>query len=300
MVLADIPESFSPTNLEKNQKVKDFGYAYHRCYKKVNGEKMCLILFSYQTHPDYSLVFAANRDEFYDRPTQALAFWDDAPRILAGRDLKSLGTWLGISLSGRFAAITNFRDPESIHEDAPSRGLLVSHFLEGNLLARPYLESIKSSQIQYNGFNLLVGDASGLYYYSNKGDTIQKIRPGIHGLSNAFLDTPWPKIQRGKAALNALLEKEKSISEQDILQMLQDRSQPLDTTLPDTGVGIEWERILSPLFITSEGYGTMSSSVLLIKKTGEVSFWEQTHMSSGRAGEPGVVQFNLKLSKSIC
>ncbi|MBW1814299.1 MAG: NRDE family protein [Deltaproteobacteria bacterium] len=257
---------------------------------------MCLILFSYNTHPDYKLVLAANRDEFYDRPTKTLAFWEDSPNILAGRDLKSRGTWLGISLSGRIAAITNFRDPLSIIEDAPSRGLLVSHFLSGTQSARQYLEHIKASGINYNGFNLLVGDSSGLYYYSNRSDAIEKISPGIYGLSNDLLNTPWPKVQKGKTRLQALLDKKDQFSSSDILDMLKDHTPPPDKMLPDTGVGIEWERMLSPLFIKSDVYGTMSSSLILIKKTGEATFLEQTHVPlNPELKEPETFEFKLDL-----
>lgn len=261
---------------------------------------MCLILFSYKTHPDYTFVFAANRDEFYDRPTKALAFWDDSPHILAGRDLKSGGTWLGISLSGQFAAITNFRDPLSIIENAPSRGLLVSNFLSGNQSPRDYLEHINTSGLKYNGFNLLVGDSSGLYYYSNKGGTILNISPGIYGLSNDLLDTPWPKVKKGKTRLKALLDKTNNVSVLDFLDMLKDPTPPPDKMLPDTGVGIEWERILSPLFIKSDVYGTMSSSVLLIKETGGVTFLEQTHIPLNPGYEkPETHEFKLKLPSSF-
>ena len=261
---------------------------------------MCLILFSYNTHPDYKLVFAANRDEFYDRPTKALAFWEDSPNILAGRDLKSCGTWLGISLSGRIAAITNFRDPLSIIEDAPSRGILVSHFLSGTQSARQYLEYIKASGIKYNGFNLLVGDSSGLYYFSNRDDTIKRIFPGIYGLSNDLLNTPWPKVQKGKNSLQALLDKEDHVSASDILDMLKDPTPPPDEMLPDTGVGIEWERMLSPLFIKSDVYGTMSSSIILVKKTGEATFLEQTHVPLNPGHEkPEILEFNLEFPSSI-
>ncbi|MCJ7774285.1 MAG: NRDE family protein [Desulfobacterales bacterium] len=261
---------------------------------------MCLILFSYDTHPDYTLVFAANRDEFYDRPTKALAFWDDSSGILAGRDLKSLGTWLGISLSGRIAAITNFRDPLSIIEDAPSRGLLVSNFLSGNQSSRQYLEHIKTSGLKYNGFNLLVGDSSGLYYYSNRGDAIVKILPGVYGLSNDLLDTPWPKVKKGKTRLNALLDKENKLSGLDMLDILKDHTLPPDKMLPDTGVGIEWERMLSPMFIKSDVYGTISSSVILIKKTGELTFLEQTHVPLNPGYEkPEPLEFKLSLPSSF-
>jgi uncharacterized protein with NRDE domain len=261
---------------------------------------MCLILFSYNTHPDYTLVFAANRDEFYDRPSQPLAFWEDSPDILAGRDLEGGGTWLGLTVSGRIAAITNFRDTSSIIENAPSRGLLVSRFLSGSQSARHYLENIKTSKMPYNGFNLLVGDSSGLFYYSNRGGTIQKISPGIYGLSNDLLNTPWPKVQKGKAMLEELLVTENHLDGFKILDILKDTTVPPDKMLPDTGVGLERERMLSPLFIESDVYGTMSSSVILVKQTGEALFLEQTHAPlHPEMKEPETLSFKLMLPPSF-
>lgn len=257
---------------------------------------MCLILFSYDTHPEYKLIFAGNRDEFYDRPTKALDYWDDSPEILAGRDLKSHGTWLGLSLSGRIAVITNFRDPSSIMDNAPSRGLLVSNFLAESKQANQYLETIKPSGAQYNGFNLIVGDSTGLYYYSNRETAIKKISPGIYGLSNDLMDTPWPKVKKGKIRFKALLDKGGEIYTADILSILKDNTSPPDHMLPDTGVGIEWERVLSPLFIKSDHYGTMSSSVIMVKRSGEATFVEQTHVPlHPELKKPETVEYNLDL-----
>ena len=181
---------------------------------------MCLILFSYQTHPKYSLILAANRDEYYNRPTEPLAFWNDRPDILAGRDLKRKGVWLGITRTGRICAITNFREPFLRIESAPSRGLLVSDFLAGQESPEFYLNQIKQVGNRYNGYNLLAGDRSGLYYYSNQANAVQKLTAGLYGLSNHFLNTPWPKVKKGKAALEALLEKKEEINTEDIFDIL--------------------------------------------------------------------------------
>jgi len=237
---------------------------------------MCLILLSYDIHPVYRVVLAANRDEYYDRPTAPLAFWDDLSDILAGRDLKRSGVWLGVTRTGRIAAITNYREPFLQLENAPSRGLLVSNFLSGMESPKHYLDNIKTTGHRYNGFNLFVGDRSGLFYYSNKGNNIQKLKPGLYGLSNHLLDTPWPKIEKGKAALGALLEGGDKIDLEDVFHVLADRSYPPDDQLPDTGVDHDWERVLSPLFITSPSYGTRSSSVVVMERTGRVIFAERT------------------------
>ena len=236
---------------------------------------MCLIFFSYDMHPRYQFILAANRDEFYERPTAPLDFWEDAPYILAGRDLRGKGTWMGITRTGRFAAITNFRDPASIRTDAPSRGLLLTNFLTGDESPQSYLESVSHSGNQYKGFNLLVGNGADLFYYSNRGHGVQKVRPGFYGLSNHLLDTPWPKVRKGKDALNALFS-EREIRTEAVFRVLGDQTHPPDSELPDTGMGLEWERILSPLFVTSQTYGTRSSSVLLVERDGEISVAERT------------------------
>lgn len=237
---------------------------------------MCLILLSYDQHPDYKLIFAANRDEFYDRPTRPLAFWEDRPEIIAGRDMKGNGTWFGVDRTGRFAAVTNYRDPAQNLPHAPTRGALVSDFITASETARTYMQKIASVGQHYNGFNLLIGDRSGVWYYSNRGNDIQKLKPGLFGISNHLIETPWPKVKKGKAELQDLLSAQKDINYEDLLKILADQSVPPDKTLPDTGVGIEWERILSPLFITSKVYGTRSSSVLLVKRNGRVIFVERT------------------------
>ena len=203
------------------------------------------------------------------------------PSILAGRDLKSKGTWLGVSKSGKIAAVTNFRDPASQKENAPSRGLLVSNYLSGKESPKSYLEHIKTIGHLYNGFNLIIGDGSELYHYSNKGNDIQRVEPGLYGLSNHLLDTPWPKVEKGKTDFQAMLAVKKEINLEDIFKILSDRSYPPDDKLPDTGVGLERERLLSSIFITSEDYGTHSSSIVLMEKTGKITFVERTFISEG-------------------
>lgn len=238
---------------------------------------MCLILFAYRYHPRYQLVLAANRDEFYERPTRALDFWPDHPAIAAGRDLKQMGTWLGVTCSGRLAAITNYREVGVQSTDAPSRGHLVADFLAGHTQAPRYLEQLKNGGHLYNGFNLILGEPQGLYYYSNRGGPASPVEPGIHGLSNRLLDTDWPKVRNGKAAMADILANNKDeIHRQSLLDLLQDQNVAPDEQLPDTGVGLQWERVLAPIFITSPGYGTRSSSLLTIDYGGEVDFTEIT------------------------
>ena len=242
---------------------------------------MCLIIFLYDMHPRYRLILAANRDEDYNRPTAPLCFWDDDPGILAGRDLKHNGMWLGVSRTGRIAAITNFREPGFRMANAPSRGFLVGDFLVSDQSPEHYMEHVKSMGHKFNGFNLFVGNRSELFYYSNRGNSIQKIKPGLYGVSNRFLDTPWPKVIRGKAGIKKLIDNTNKIDAEDIFDVLKDSACPPDNVLPDTGVGLTWERILSPLFITSKFYGTRSSSIVLMERSDRITFLERTFIPDG-------------------
>jgi uncharacterized protein with NRDE domain len=237
---------------------------------------VCLIIFAYRANPDYHLILAANRDEFYDRATCPAAFWDDAPEVLAGRDLRAGGTWLGITKKGRIAAITNYREPGFTLEGAPSRGDLVKDFLTGDSSPYTYLKRVHGKNRAYSGFNLIIGDRKDLFYYSNRDEHIRRIEPGVHGLSNHLLDTAWPKVSQGKSELQSLITQNGGFFQKDLFKLLADHSSPLDEELPDTGVGLEWERILSPRFITSDVYGTRSSSIVAWRYNGEVTFLERT------------------------
>ncbi len=244
---------------------------------------MCLILFSYMNHPRYRLILAANRDEFHERPTSPLNFWPENPCILAGRDERSLGTWLGVTRDGKIGALTNFRNLGALKKDGPSRGLLVSRYLENADAPGAYLESIRSFAALYSGFNILAGDRDSLFYYSNLGEGLQPVKPGIHGLCNAFLDTAWPKVERGKKALADILSHSEDTWTDRLFDMLRDTWTPPDDRLPDTGIGLDWERMLSSVFITSPTYGTRSSAVILMAHDGTITFRERTYTS----GKPG-------------
>jgi uncharacterized protein with NRDE domain len=243
---------------------------------------MCLILLAYRAHPGYELVVAANRDEFYDRPTAPLGFWDDAPEVLAGRDLKAGGTWLGITRAGRFAALTNYRDPSRALPDAPSRGQLVGACLQGAESARTSLERLAAQAGAYNGFNLLLGDGEGLFYASNQTGGYRALAPGLYGLSNHLLDTHWPKLRRGLAKLREVLDQQSDPDPDDLLSLLTDRTIAPDVELPHTGVPLEWERWLSPIFIEAPGYGTRSSTVLLVNDGGRARMVEMTWADGGQ------------------
>lgn len=257
---------------------------------------MCLILLAYKYNKRYPLILAANRDEFYQRPTRPADHWEDQPDILAGRDLKGLGTWLGISSRGRLAAITNYRDPASINSAAPTRGLLVSDFLSGSDPAQTYLQRLSDNANRFNGFNLLLFDDTGLWYYSNRAADIIALKPGVHGLSNHLLNTRWPKINRGLAALENNLSETGGVDPDKLLLMLEDRRPAPDDALPHTGVGIEWERLLSPMFIHSETYGTRCSSVVLIDNSANITFIEKTHPHKGaQLSAPEIRRFKVSV-----
>lgn len=237
---------------------------------------MCLILFATDHHPRWRLVVAANRDEFFARPTAPAAWWDDAPFVLAGRDLRDGGTWMGITRTGRFAAVTNFREPENYRVGAPSRGHLVGNFLRGRATPEGYLKGLSRLAEQYNGFNLLVGDARDLAYFSNRAEGAWRLGPGVYGLSNHLLDTPWPKVARGKEDLRAALEGPEGELEGALFATLALRDPAPDAELPRTGIGPERERALSAAFISTPEYGTRASTVLLVGHGGEVRMTERT------------------------
>jgi uncharacterized protein with NRDE domain len=221
------------------------------------------------------MILAANRDEFHRRPTAAAAYWSDGRGLLGGRDLEAGGTWLAISRSGRMAAVTNYRDPAATAIKVRSRGQLVADFVRGAAAPHSYLMDVHGRRGAYNDFNLIVADGEEVWYLGSRGQGPQPVAPGIHGLSNHLLDTPWPKVAEGKAAL-ARLATTGEIAPEALLALLVDRGQPPDDRLPDTGVGLEWERRLGSRFIVSPDYGTRSSTVLLVSRQGPATFCEWT------------------------
>lgn len=246
---------------------------------------MCLIVFAWKYHSDYPLIMAANRDEYYQRPTTLAGFWEDQPDILAGRDLTGGGTWLGVNRQGQFAAVTNYR--EGHQQPAPrSRGELTANFLSSDTDIRQYAQHVIDEGDQYNGFNLLLGDGDQLHYCSNRQPQIQTLSPGIYSLSNHLLDSPWPKAIHAKEVLEPLL-KTNSVDRDLLIQSLQRREPFADEHLPDTGVGLEMERMLSPPFIASKDYGTRCTTVLL-KKYQEKNNQIETTLVEQNYGDDGV------------
>lgn len=254
---------------------------------------MCLILLAWETHPRWRLVAAANRDEFHARPTAPADWWPaPATHVLAGRDLQAGGTWLGVTRGGRFAAITNVREPQRYMVGAPSRGHLVGNFLLSRAPSLAYLAMLMPTAGAFNGFNLLVMDGTTLGYFSNRGQGMRTLPPGVYGVSNHLLDTPWPKVTRGKDDLRAALALEDDDAlEARLFEALARRDPAPEAELPETGVGAERERALSSAFIVTPEYGTRSSTVLLVGRDGEVRMTERTTGGTEarhrfRVGEP--------------
>lgn len=254
---------------------------------------MCLLLLSFNEHPVYPIILAANRDEFFERPTEAAAFWHDYPSILAGRDLRQGGSWMGINKDGRIAAVTNYREPSLNKADVISRGALVSDYLKGNESAEDYIQKVMKRSHAYDEFNLLVGDKQSLLFFSSVEDDYQTLKPGLYGISNGELDCPWPKVEKGKAALNNIIQASEKPEPEKLFELLADKTIAADSELPSTGVSIEWERRLSPVFVHFDGYGTRSSSVLLIDRQGEVFFSERSFDKEGQVIDTCSYEFIL-------
>ncbi len=242
---------------------------------------MCLILLAWHAHPDYPLVFAGNRDEAYERPALPADYWNDAPEVYGGRDLEKGGTWLGLTLAGRIAAVTNYRDGPARKPAPRSRGELTAGFLRNGGEPDDYLGTIAPDAALYGGFTLLLGDLERLYGFSNRGSGIVKLAAGVHGLSNHLLDTPWPKVTRGRQRVAALLGTGESQLIDGLFEALSDRTPAPGTELPDTGVGAGRERELSPAFIAGERYGTRASTVLLVSRNREAVYVEKRYGALG-------------------
>ncbi len=239
---------------------------------------MCLIVFAWQLMPATPLVAAANRDEFYDRPALSAGWWEDHPDIYAGRDLHAGGTWMGVTRCSRFAAITNIRAPSERRTDVPSRGQLVKDYLASSLTPKEYIERISQETDHYNGFNLLVGNRDTLIWYSNRGQANplngKALYPGIYGLSNALLNDPWHKVVKTRANFGSLLCT--SAPDEAYFDMLSDSTLTPDNRLPETGVDLPTERMLSAVCIHSPGYGTRSSSLVRLHAEAAATLKELT------------------------
>lgn len=242
---------------------------------------MCILFIAIEQHQDYPLIIAANRDEFYTRPTDESGFWREHQNLLSGIDKVAGGTWMGVTKEGFLSALTNVRDPQRIDPDARSRGELVSNFLLHPVENQQYLSTLSESKASYNGYNLLFGHWQDMWVYNNHTEKTEKLLPGVYGLSNASLNSPWPKINRGVTNLKNYCGENRPIDPAKLFSLLRDDTVASDDLLPKTGVPIEWERKLSSIFITSKGYGTRSSTLLLIDKNNRLTWKEQSYNSDG-------------------
>ena len=242
---------------------------------------MCLILFAWQQHADYPLIAIANRDEYYARPSQDAHWWEDAD-IFAGRDLEAGGTWLGVNRRGHFAAVTNVREPGGMQSGSRTRGELTHDFLKRNDDAEIYLQQLAEHDQDYAGFNLLLGDSTGMWFYSNRERQIRRIEAGVYGVSNGSFDEPWPKLKSGRAELSAMLDG--TIQHDRLLEILTDHRTAEDHELPDTGVALDVERLLSSRFIRSTGYGTRACTVVTFDRDQCIEFSEQNFIDAEHVG----------------
>ena len=261
---------------------------------------MCLAVLSLQPDSDWQWVIVANRDEAHERPSADMQPWEQDPSILAGRDLRAGGSWLGVRSDGRFALLTNYREPGRQRPDAPSRGHLVEQFLKGPASIQDYLQALEVPAGRYNGFNLLLGQAADWFHASNRADMwARRIAPGTYGLSNALFDTPWPKVLLTRQAVEQQLRKSRSVSDfpnrisgssheqlhgdlADLLSdIFSDKNPAPDDILPETGVGLERERMLSSPFIVSPGYGTRCTTVVMQHRDGQLMAQETTYFPDG-------------------
>lgn len=252
---------------------------------------MCLIAFAYKSHPKYKLILTANRDEFYARPTAPADWWEDYPLILGGRDLEAKGTWMAVSKEGRFAAVTNYRDIKNIKEEARSRGDLPTNFLLDESSAQQYASEVLERGDEYNGFNLLVMDED-MVHVSNYGDKINVLQPGIYGLSNALLDTPWTKVKRAKADFKSVIESDFQI--EDLIGVMINTDLAPDHELPETGLEYDLEKAISAMCIITPDYGTCCTTVITIDYEGQVEFIENSYPVGNRKDQSVVFSFEAK------
>jgi uncharacterized protein with NRDE domain len=243
---------------------------------------MCLLFLALDAHPAYPLVVAANRDEFFDRPTRAMHRWTDHRRVVAGRDLRKGGTWFGVTNQGRWAAVTNYREPNA-DEGSLSRGALVSDYLISDAPPEDYVDALAAIADRCAGFNLVAGRGSHAAYFSNRENGVKTLAHGIYGLSNHLLDTPWPKVKTGKQSLVGLVTRGQ-LDVDSLFFILNDRTIAADEDLPESGVGIEWERLLSSAFVSGDAYGTRSSTICLVDRNNRLILEERTYGPTDTGG----------------
>ena len=258
---------------------------------------MCILFIAVDQHPNYPLIIAANRDEFHQRPTQHSHYWPSNSALLAGKDLEAGGTWMGVSRNGKVSALTNIRNPHRIQKNAISRGALVTAFLEDQAIdEETYTQQLVSHASRYNGYNLLMGCMRRNHYavFNNHTLQYQTLQKGYYGLSNASLDTPWPKIEHGKLALADYCETHSELNPDALFKLLSNQTKAADDALPDTGVPLQWERLLSSIFIQGEDYGTRTSTLLWLDRSGHVHWAERNFSADAIITDEHYYHFHLE------
>jgi uncharacterized protein with NRDE domain len=253
---------------------------------------MCLISVAWHAHQEFPCVIAANRDEAHARPSAGAQWWQEHPDLLAGRDLVAGGTWFGITRSGRFAAVTNYRNPALQRNSSLSRGSLVAWFLTASISVAEGLEHLSRVSGDFNGFTLFICDGTTLGVHESVGARGRELGPGVYGLSNHLLDSPWPKVTQAKSRLIEALGD--APNEEVLLASLRDERRADEDQLPVTGVGLERERQLSSAFIRSADYGTRSSTIVWVDRRGKVRFhewrWDSAGLEIGQTLESFVIE----------
>lgn len=237
---------------------------------------MCLVVFNYKSYPKFKLILLANRDEFFNRPTKQAFIWENG--IIGGQDLKAGGMWMGVNKSGRFAALTNYRNGFDSRSFKTSRGEFVKDYLNSNIDAYEFADNLSKSKDDYSGYNIIAGDVNKIVYYSNILNEVVTVDKGIHGLSNAFLNTEWFKVQKAKSMFAKTLDHSQNIDKERLLDILTDEEKCNLNSLPKTGINVELEYNLSSIFINLEKYGTVSSTLLTIDLNDKINFLERTYV----------------------
>ncbi|MFT5520381.1 MAG: hypothetical protein ACI9IA_000973 [Enterobacterales bacterium] len=258
---------------------------------------MCILFLAINQHPDYPMIICANRDEFHQRPTQSAHYWQDKEGILAGRDLQAGGSWLGINRRGQFAAITNIRTGGKVLENKKSRGELVTFVLEENTSGEEHNKIneswLKEQGDSYSPFNLIYGNLEQLYCYNSVSGEQIKLSTGFHSISNGAMDEIWPKMAKGEQQLEQVVKSATGINEAALLSILNNQTRPVESELPNTGIPVEWEQLLSSIFICSENYGTRSSSIVLLGVDSSINFTEVEYDKEGN--HQSLKRFNFSL-----
>ena len=257
---------------------------------------MCLITFAFNAHPDYRFILTANRDEFYARPTSVAGWWEDHPQVFGGRDLHAMGTWMGIHKNGRFAAVTNYRDIKNTKSSTKTRGNLPTDFLLSTDSPEVYASKVQKKGHEYDGFNLIVFDEEMAYAGNYSEDSCQ-LGFGIYGLSNALLDTPWPKVKKAKSAFEHLIQKNFKL--EDLIEMIDDSETAVDESLPNTGLDYDREKAFSAMRIRTPDYGTCCTTAVRIDYEGNVEFMEKSYPVGDRLENTVNCQFKIAKNERI-